>query len=66
MAHNVGPYGLMPGTPWFGVAPAHSRGGGSLQPAPNLVVSQKVIVKSKSSVNPGVLASGRRQDRPGR
>lgn len=61
---NVGPFGAMPGTPWYMQWPQANRGG-TQQPAPNMVVAHNVVVKSKFTANPGVLVSGRRPDRPG-
>lgn len=66
---NYGPYTKIPGNPWFsGVSDFLARrgGAGTLQPAANITASNKVIVKSNFSANPGVLVSGRRPDRPGR
>ncbi len=63
--NNFGPLRLLPGTPWFGVAGV-GRGAGTPVLPTNFAVSQKVIIKSNFAANPGVLASGRRPDRPGR
>ena len=65
MAQNYGPYANMPGSPFYTGQPEASRRGGTQQPPPNMVISHNVVVKSKFSANPGVLVSGRRQDRPG-
>lgn len=64
---NEGP--PMPGSPWFKLAKKEVGNAGSAQQTSQVVVLpiivQHVTIGSKFSLNPGVLISGRRPDRPG-
>lgn len=56
----------MPGSPFFNLQLATSGPTVFTRPAnPDIIIVQKVIIHSGFSVNPGVLISGRRPDRPG-
>ena len=65
MATNYGPYALMPLSPFFLGTTERARGAGFQAPPPTITAVNTVTVTSKFSANPGVLASGRRPDRPG-
>lgn len=62
---NYGPFEKLPGNPWSRITPPFVSSVGTPQQPPNFTVTQTVIVQSRNAINPGVLVSGRRPDRPG-